>query len=161
MVIPSHPGLTTRAREVIALAHALADQRGDADLTPSHVALGLLEEGENVAVYVLSERGIPLDALAHDFRATLPTPGALRPVLTGRRWMPAADKFVAQGKREAHELDTPYYGAEHLLLALLREPMGAPARVLARYGVGFEDARADVRRVLGLSPDVFPQPPAG
>lgn len=161
MVIPSHPGLTTRAREVMALAHALADQRGDADLTPSHVALGLLEEGENVAVYVLSTRGIPLDALAHDLRAALPTPGASRPVLPGRRWLPAADAFVAQGKREAHELDTPYYGAEHLLLALLREPMGAPARVLARYGVGFEDARADVRRVLGLSPDVFPQPPAG
>ena len=148
MPIHPHPHLTERARDVLARAHDLADRRGDADLTAAHVALGLLAEGQSVAVYVLSARGVPLNALARELTAALPAPGPPRAAPAIRGWTPADEAFAAQARREASELDTPYYGAEHLLLALLRDRTAAAAQVLARFGVGFEDAREDVRRVL-------------
>ncbi|MDP1860216.1 MAG: Clp protease N-terminal domain-containing protein [Gemmatimonadaceae bacterium] len=161
MKMPWPPNLTERAREVFARAHDLADRRGDADLTPAHLALGLLEEGQNVAVYVLSARGVPLDALARELTAALPAAGTPRAAPSVRRLTPDDEEFVARAEREARDLDTPYYGAEHLLLALLRDCAGVPAQLLARHGVGFEDARANVRRVLLPPSDASATPPAG
>ncbi len=161
MRMPPRPYLTERAHEVLALAHDLADRRGDATLTPAHVALGLLEEGQSVAVYVLAARGVPLEALARDLAAELPASGTPRAIPAVRGWTPEDEAFFAQAMRAAREMDTPFYGAEHLLLALLRDRTGGPAQVLARHGIGFEDARADVRRVLFPPPDRSPPPPAG
>lgn len=50
MSLPRRPFLTTRAHEVFALAHDLADRLGHDDLTPVHVALSVLREGRGVAV---------------------------------------------------------------------------------------------------------------
>ena len=148
MLRPLHPHLTTRAREVLALAHDLADRRGDAALTPAHVTLGLLAEGGSVAVYALSARGVPLDALARELTAALPAPGRPRAIPAVRGWTPEDESFVAGAAREARELDTPYYGAEHLLLALLRESEGGGARVLERLGVDLEEARRQLLEAL-------------
>jgi ATP-dependent Clp protease ATP-binding subunit ClpA len=148
MLIPRFPHLTARARHVLALANDLADRRGDTDVTPAHVLLGLLQEGQSVAVYALSARGVPLDALAEELTAALPPPGAPRAAPAVRGWTAADEALVMQAAREARELDTPYYGAESLLLALLRDAEGVPTRLLARHGVGFESVQAEVRRVL-------------
>ena len=91
---------------------------------------------------------MPLDALARELTEALPAPGAPRALPAVRGLAPDDEVFVASATREARDLDTPYCGAEHLLLALLRDPAGVPARTLGRYGVGFEDVREDVRRVL-------------
>jgi ATP-dependent Clp protease ATP-binding subunit ClpA len=142
----SHP--TERVREVFALAHDLADRRGDAAIAPAHLALGLLQEGQNIPVYILHARGVPFDVLAREFETELPAPGTPRAQARTRQWTPDDEPFVEQAMREARELDTVYYGCEHLFLALLRDPAGAPARALARHGVGLEDVRAEVLRVF-------------
>jgi ATP-dependent Clp protease ATP-binding subunit ClpC len=54
---------------------------------------------------------------------------------------------------ESRELGTAYYGCEHLLLALARDDTSAPARVLARHGVCY----ADARRVLLEADEVRPE----
>lgn len=143
-----HPNLTQRARDVLARAYDLAERRGDAELTATDVALGLLAEGQSVAVHVLSARGVPLEALTRELTAALPAPRASRDVPGVRHCAPAHEEFVIRAEREARELDSPYFGAEHLLLALLRDRAGMPAQVLARHHVEFEDVRADVRRIL-------------
>lgn len=143
--IRSHP--TERVREVFALAHDLADRRGDAALAPAHLALGLLQEGENIPVYILRARGVPLDVLAREFETELPASGTPREPARTWQWAFDDEPFVEQATREARELDTVYYGCEHLFLALLRDPAGAPARVLARHRVGLEDVCAEVLRI--------------
>lgn len=161
MSMPRRPYLTTRAHEVFALAHDVAEQRGDVALTAAHLALGLLRERQGIPTYVLSARGVPLDVLGEELTATLPPSGSPRAAPAVRSWTPEDEVFVAQAIREASELGTEFYGAEHLLLALLRDPEGVVARVLAPHGVGYADVRADVRHVLFSQPDAPPRPPAG
>lgn len=160
MTMPRRPFLTTRAHEVFALAHDLADRRGDGALAPAHLALGVLQEGRGVAVHALHVRGVPLDALARALEAELPAPGVPRTPPGARRWTPEDERVVEQCVHEARELGTEYYGSEHLLLALLRDPAGAPARALARHGVAYEDVRAEVVRVLRPAPAGPGAPPA-
>lgn len=141
---------------MLARAHDLADRRGDAALTPAHVALGLLTEGQNVAAYVLSARGVPLDALMQELAAALPAAGTPRASAAGEGWTPDDDALATRAAREAREMDMPYYGAEHLLLALLCDDASAPAELLARHGVTYANARAGVQWVHDGRRDVAP-----
>ena len=157
MTLPLRPYLTSRAREAFTHAHDLADQRGDEDLTPALLALGLLKEGRSIAVHVLHGRGVPLDVVARELEAELPAPAAPRARPDVREWSPADEQLVAAAVREARVLGTEYYGCEHLLLALLRDPAAAPARVLARHGVGYADVHAEILRLIQSSREATPR----
>ena len=156
MAMRQRPFLTSRAHKVFALAHALADSRGDANLTPAHIALGLLLEGRSIAVQVLLERGMPLEAVADELEAELPARGAPRAQPEVREWTPDDERLVEHAVREARDLGTEFYGCEHLLLAFLRDPAGVPARILARHGVGFTDVHTEIRRILRPEPEPPP-----
>lgn len=142
------PHLTERARRVLGFAHDLSDRRGDAHVTSSHVMLGLLQEAQNVAVHVLVTHGVPLDALAAALTASLPVPGTPRALPIARGWSSAYEHLVANARRESREMNTRFSGCEHLLLAILRDREEIAAKVLARYGIEFENVQAEVRRVL-------------
>ncbi len=51
---------------------------------------------------------------------------------------------------EARELQHGYIGTEHILLGLVHDEQGAPARVLASAGLPPERIRAEVVRIVGL-----------
>lgn len=152
MAMPRRPFLTSRAHQAFALAHDLADQLGHDAVSPVHLALGVLREGRSVAVCALFNRGVPLDVLDHELEARLPRPGTPRTPSPNRSWSPSDEQLIDQAKLEARELGTEFFGCEHLLLALLRDGTGAPAHVLGRYGVRFDDARDEVLRIYSARP---------
>lgn len=57
---------------------------------------------------------------------------------------------VVHAEQQARELRHSSVGPEHLLLGVLSQPEGLGAKVLARQGVTFEAARADVEARLGV-----------
>ena len=57
------------------------------------------------------------------------------------------------------ELGAAYFGCEHLLLAFLRDADGAPAQVLARHGVGYDDVRGELLRLHCPPPEQLGAPP--
>jgi ATP-dependent Clp protease ATP-binding subunit ClpC len=162
MSMPRRPYLTTRAHEVFALAHDLADRLGHAEPTPTHLALGLLAEGRSVAVAALQVRAVPLEVLSRELEAQLPPAAAPRTPAPTRAWTPTDQRLLAQAEAEARDLGTEHSSCEHLLLALLRDAESVPTRALARHGVGFSDVQATVRSIyagqLGAPP---PTSPAG
>jgi ATP-dependent Clp protease ATP-binding subunit ClpA len=159
MAMPSRPYLTTRASTVLSLAHDLADRLGHDDVTPVHVALGLLQEGHGIGVYALHSLGVPLDTLERELETHLPPPGTPRPAPAEREWSPADERLLAQAVFEAEELGTVYHGCYHLLLGILRDESTAPARVLARHGVGFAALSSEIRRIRTAETGGAPAPP--
>ena len=129
-------------------------------MTATHVLLGVIQEGRNVAVGALNNRGVPLDALARDLEALLPPPGTPRAAANVGAWTPADERLLAQAQDEARELRTEFFACEHVLLALLRDADGPPSRVLARHGVGYDDVRAEVARLYGRPDAGRPDAPA-
>lgn len=145
--------VTTRTHEVLAIAHDLADNLGHDDVTPVHVALGLIREGRSIAAAILHGRGVPLDILERELEAHLPPPGVPRVPERQRSWTRSDEHLLEQATVEARELGTEFFGCEHVLLALLRDPTSAPAQVLAQHGVRFDDARTEVLRAYNPRPD--------
>ncbi len=65
------------------------------------------------------------------------------------RFTETAGQVVVRAQEEATSLRHNYIGTEHLLLGLLRVEKGLAARVLDRFDITLEEARAQVRRIVG------------
>ena len=63
-------------------------------------------------------------------------------------------QVVVLAQQEALALNHNYIGTEHILLGLLREEDGGAARVLETLGVGVEEVREQVSRIVGFGDDV-------
>ncbi len=67
------------------------------------------------------------------------------------RFTPPARQIVALASDEAQLLRHEVIGTEHLLLGLLREGQGIPARVLGSLGVTVENAREQISAIPGTA----------
>ena len=152
MSMPRRPYLTSRAHAAFSLAYDLADERGHEVVTPVHVTLGILREGRSVAVELLYRGGVPLDVLQRELEESLPPARAPRTPAGARSWAASDERLLEQARVEADELGTEYYGCEHLLLAILRDPAGIPARVLERHGAAYDVARSEALHVFRTRP---------
>jgi ATP-dependent Clp protease ATP-binding subunit ClpC len=54
---------TSRVKTVIELSFAAAQREVASDVTPRHLLVGLMEEGEGIAAHVLQDLGVTLDAV--------------------------------------------------------------------------------------------------
>jgi ATP-dependent Clp protease ATP-binding subunit ClpC len=70
------------------------------------------------------------------------------------RFTERARQVVVLAQEEARTLKHNYIGTEHLLLGLLREEQGIPARVLESLDVTVERVRAQVVRTVGAGEEV-------
>jgi ATP-dependent Clp protease ATP-binding subunit ClpC len=68
------------------------------------------------------------------------------------RYSEAARQSIVKAQEEARGLGHQSIGTEHLLLGVLNEPQGAPARALAGLGHGLDGVRVAVVAVLGRGP---------
>jgi ATP-dependent Clp protease ATP-binding subunit ClpC len=150
-MLPRRPYVTTRAHEVVERALDLAVELGHDDVTPVHVAIGIVREGHSVAAQLLNE-AVPLDVLERELAAQLPPPRSARVQPREHEWTPMAKQILAQASDDSLGLEVEFFGCEHLLLALLREETIAPAQVLARHGVHFEQVRERILQVYAGRP---------
>lgn len=147
---------TERARKVLTLAQEEAQRLQHNYIGTEHLLLGLVREGEGVAVKVLNNLGVELQQIrkAIEFiigRGDRDAPGEVG--LT-----PRAKHAIELAVDEARRLNHHYVGTEHMLLGLLRGE-GIAAGVLENLGVKLEKARAEILQVLAqMQGDAAPTP---
>jgi ATP-dependent Clp protease ATP-binding subunit ClpC len=137
---------TDRARRVVVFAQEEARELNHDSIGTAHILLGLMHEGEGVAVRVLESLGIGLDTTRQRVED-----------ITGRgeQAAPARIPFTAQAKdvltlalQESRALGHSYIGTEHILLGLISQGEGVAARVLTDLGASLSTARAQVIQML-------------
>ena len=147
MTMPRRSWVTNHTSEVFARAHALAESLGQGEVTPVHLTISIIEEGENPGVHLLDGSGVRRDSVLRDLKAMLPARG--NPLPEQRLdWTAADERILALAAAEACELGHEWRGCEHLLLAFLRDPASGPGAVLVRHGVDYARLKeASVRRI--------------
>ena len=136
---------TDRARRVVVLAQDEARLLNHDDLGTEHLLLGLIREGEGVAVTALESLGISLEVVRAQVQEII---GRGQNAPTGHiRFTPGAKKVLELSFREALQLHHTYIGTEHLLLGLIREGEGVAAQVLMQLGADLSHVR---QRVIEL-----------
>jgi len=144
---------TERARKILALAQDEAKRLNHDYLGPEHILLGLIREGEGVAVEVLRNFDIDLESLKLDIEKEIP-PGGNLAILGNVPFTPHSKKVLELAVEEARNMGHNYIGTEHLLFGLIREEESIASRILAKLGVTLERAKKEVINILGGSASV-------
>jgi hypothetical protein len=108
---------TPRARNTVVAAQNEARAAGNPEITPAHLALGLLSEPAAIATEVIEALGVLPETLRRTVGNTLPP--ASGPVPDLIPFDAGARKALELTYREALRLGHNYIGTEHILLALL------------------------------------------
>jgi len=140
---------TPRARHSVVLAQKAAHDRSHNYVGTEHLMLGILEEGANLGVKVLTALDIEIDDLRAELDASLgpaTAPGPERLPFT-----PLLKASLESAAREALGFGHNYIGCEHLLLGLLATEDGLASKVLRRMGVDLRAAkRATIAALAGF-----------
>jgi len=140
---------TARVKAAMEGAREEAVRLGHDYTGTEHLLLGLLRDGQNRAIQVLTDLGVDLGTLKHSIEDYVSKPGVGGEAPEGPEFAPRAKQSVEMAAREAKALGTRDVGVEHLLLALLIDREGVAAQVLARSGVEYEAALAALRTTEG------------
>ncbi|MBT8478315.1 MAG: ATP-dependent Clp protease ATP-binding subunit [Gemmatimonadetes bacterium] len=155
---------TDRVRKVLAMAREEAVRLQHDYVGTEHILLGLIREGDGVAAEVLRSLAADLDELLRLVEENV-RPGKASASIGELPYTTRAKKVLEYAMAEARELNHSYVGTEHLLLGLLREEKGLAAKVLGELGIGLEEARAEMLKLLGsegavAEPGAAPAPAA-
>ncbi|HDM43369.1 MAG TPA: ATP-dependent Clp protease ATP-binding subunit, partial [Firmicutes bacterium] len=133
---------TSRARKVIVLARDEAERFNHNYLGTEHILLGILRDGEGIAIQAIENLGIDIEELRKEVESLLMM-GEGRPIkeiaFTAR-----ARKVFELAWDESQAMGHNYVGTEHLLLGLLREGGGIAATVLRKSGLEVELMREEI-----------------
>src|SRR5204862_73823 len=149
---------TERVRKVLAMAREEAARLHHEYVGTEHILLGLIREGEGVAVAVLTNLNVDLEDIQQKIEQTVKKGKAAAGAGPDLPYTSRAKKVLELAMSEARELNHSYVGTEHLLLGLLREEKGIAAQVLTDAGVNLEQARAETLRLLGSEMPSGPAP---
>ena len=141
---------TERVRKVLALAREAAARLGHDHVAAEHIMLGLLREGEGVAVAVLQHLGADLDEVARAIEDRMPPGADVSSQPADLPYTSRAKKVLELSMREARDLKHSYVGTEHLLLGMFHVDGSRVKEVLEKeLHVTIEQARAETLRLLG------------
>ena len=139
---------TERARKVIILAREEAIRLGHNFVGTEHLLLGLVREGDGLAVAILKKLNVNLATLKGEVEKIVSVGSEVTPA--GEiPFTPQAKKVLEYAISEARSMGHNYIGTEHLLLGLVREGEGIASLVLRDFGVTVPAAKAQAQELLG------------
>ena len=136
-----------RVQMVIQYAREEALRLGHNYIGAEHLLLGILREGDGMAVDILSGLGVDLDELKATMEDAVKTSGGTITLgnlpLTKR-----AEKILKSTYLEAKNFKSDVIGTEHLLLSISKEADSIAAEVLASMGVDYDSVSAELANIL-------------
>ncbi|CAN5643163.1 hypothetical protein BH09PLA1_BH09PLA1_25090 [soil metagenome] len=137
---------TRISRIAVAISNQETHRLGGNVIGDAELLLGLTKESRGLCHRALSRMGIDLPKL----RADLENQPRSLDAGTAPTKLPQTREFkitIQEAMEISRELGHQHVGTEHILLALLRNPDFASAKVLAKHGVSFERARETITTV--------------
>ena len=139
---------TDRVKKVMQIAREESVRLGNDYVGTEHLLLGLIKEGDGVAVAVMRGMGIDLEDLTANIERTITSVGGMMMVGQMLPFTPRAKKVLEIAANEARSMSHKYIGTEHLLLALMKDTESAAANALAAAGLEYDRVKEEIGHVL-------------
>src|SRR6187549_3902619 len=130
---------SNRVKEVISLSREEALRLGHDYIGTEHLILGMIREGEGVAVGVLKKLGVPLDELRNEIEKI--SKGTATHQIKNLANIPLtrqSEKVLKITYLEAKIFKSELIGTEHLLLSILRDEDNIATQILSKFQVNYE-----------------------
>lgn len=139
---------TDRVKKVMQIAREEAVRLGNDYVGTEHLLLGLIKEGDGVAVAVLRSMSIDLEELSANIEKAITSTGGMMTIGQMLPFTPRAKKVLEIAANEARSMSHKYIGTEHLLLALMKDTESTASNALASAGLEYEKVKEEINRVL-------------
>jgi ATP-dependent Clp protease ATP-binding subunit ClpC len=146
---------SNRVQDVIRLSREEALRLGHDYIGTEHLLLGIIREGEGIAVKILRNLGVDLYKLKKSVEDTVRTSGGTLTIgnipLTKQ-----AEKVLKITYLEAKLYKSDVIGTEHLLLSLLRDDDNIAAQIMHQYNVHYDVVRNELDNIVSGKPSLPP-----
>ncbi|MEP0368670.1 MAG: ATP-dependent Clp protease ATP-binding subunit [Cyclobacteriaceae bacterium] len=130
---------SNRVKEVISLSREEALRLGHDYIGTEHLLLGMIREGEGVAVSLLKKLGVSLEELRSAIeQATKGTATSNVKNLANIPLTRQSEKVLKITYLEAKIFKSQLIGTEHLLLSILRDEDNLATQILDKFDVGYD-----------------------
>ena len=148
---------SNRVKEVISLSREEALRLGHDYIGTEHLLLGMIREGEGVAVSILKKLGIPMDELrAAIERAVKGTANHNVKNMANIPLTRQSEKVLKITYLEAKIFKSQLIGTEHLLLSILRDEDNIATQILNKFEVNYDS----IKEMLEMQSDSSSSPKA-
>jgi ATP-dependent Clp protease ATP-binding subunit ClpC len=142
-----------RVKDVISFSREEALRLGHDYMGVEHLLLGIIREGEGMAVKILTNLGVNLPKLRADIEGAIKvTSGKTLNNLNQIPLVKQAEKALKVTYLEARNFKTTLIGTEHLLLAILKDDDNIVTRALEAYQVDYTTVREELKKLLTEEP---------
>ncbi|MBX3044050.1 MAG: ATP-dependent Clp protease ATP-binding subunit [Candidatus Kapabacteria bacterium] len=142
---------SNRVNDVIRLSREEALRLGHDYIGTEHLLLGVIREGEGLAVKILKNLGTDLYKLKKGIEDTVRSSSSTLTIgnipLTKQ-----AEKVLKITYLEAKFVKSEVIGTEHLLLSLLRDEENIAAQILSQFSVNYENSKRELENILSGNP---------
>ncbi|MGQ9853322.1 MAG: Clp protease N-terminal domain-containing protein, partial [Candidatus Oleimicrobiaceae bacterium] len=136
-----------RVQRVIQLARDEARRLGHDHIGSEHLLLGLIREGEGLAVTILQRLGCDLDEIRGAIEDAVGVTGETT-TYGNIPFTRRAEKVLKMAYNEAERYRSDIIGTEHLLLALVKEREDIASQVLHTFDVSYEAVAQELESIM-------------
>lgn len=144
-----------RIRDVLSFSKEEAERLGNRYISPEHLMLGLLREGEGTAIEIMGQLNVDLYNIRHKIEDKLKEQNPIRteniPLLK------SAERVLKLVQLEAKSFKSQQVNTGHLLLALMREKSTFLWELMEEENIEYEKVREMLEEELPIAKSDFPE----
>ncbi len=144
---------TSRVQKVIRYSKEEAMRLGHDYIGTEHLMLGIIKEGEGIAIKILRNLGVDIEKLKQRLEEAAGPAGGMM-TLGNLPLSKRAEKVLKVTYLEARNFKSDIIGTEHLLLSLLKEKEGLAAQVLMSFNVDYNVVYSELKNILDGRPSM-------
>ena len=148
-----------RVKDVITYSREEALRLGHDYIGTEHLLLGIIRDGEGMAIKILQSLGVNLTELRRFVEQSIKTSAKPTNNLQNIPLIKQAEKALKITYLEAKVFKSSMIGTEHLLLSILKVEDNLASSILAKFNVDYESVKAELDLLL-TNPDAINDPKA-
>ncbi len=134
-----------RVKDVIEYSREEALRLGHNYIGIEHLLLGLIREGEGIALKIIKSKGVDLMELRKELEKELPPAGETSKNIP---LVKQAAKVLKITYLEARLFKSNMIGTEHLLLSILKEEDNIATKTLMKYNITYEYVKEELENMM-------------
>lgn len=149
---------TNRVQKVIRYSKEEAMRLGHDYIGTEHLTLGIIKEGEGIAIKILNNLGCDLEKLKKAIKdATAPSGGTM--TIGNLPLSKRAEKALKMTYIEAKNFNNDVIGTEHLILSILKEKDCLASQILQTFNIDYASCYNELENILAGKPSSPPSAP--
>jgi len=145
-----------RVKDVITYSREEAVRNGNDYIGIEHLLLGIIREGEGMAIQIMINMGIDLKKIKASIEKTIRTDSKKSRNVENLPLVKQAERVLKITYLEAKAFQSEIIGTEHLLLSILKDKENLATRLLLQSGIDYDAVKEEIVALKDFSDDSNP-----